>query len=134
MQLPSVEAVNDKRVAKFLGRITDTLQAEGNELDLYRDVVLRYQREHDMPVADIAAALAKMVQGRTPLLLSPEKPKPERTERFDRGERTERGHADRGARPSFDRGDRPQFERAERPARAKRFMISTSTGPGVVSS
>jgi ATP-dependent RNA helicase DeaD len=38
MQLPSVEAVNDKRVAKFLGRITDTLQAEGNELDLYRDV------------------------------------------------------------------------------------------------
>ena len=120
MQLPSVEAVNDKRVAKFLGRITDTLQAEGNELDLYRDVVLRYQREHDMPVADIAAALAKMVQGRTPLLLSPEKPKPERTERFDRGERTERGHADRGARPSFDRGDRPQFERAERPARPKK--------------
>jgi ATP-dependent RNA helicase DeaD len=53
-------------------------------------------------------------------LLSPEKPKPERTERFDRGERTERGHADRGARPSFDRGDRPQFERAERPARPKK--------------
>ena len=27
MQLPSVEAVNDQRVAKFLGRITDALAA-----------------------------------------------------------------------------------------------------------
>ena len=29
MELPSVEAVNDKRVAKFLGRITDALAVEG---------------------------------------------------------------------------------------------------------
>ena len=74
MQLPSVEAVNDKRVAKFLGRITDTLEAagEGDELALYRDLVQRYQREHDVPAADIAAALAKLLQGRTPLLLAPE--------------------------------------------------------------
>ena len=109
MQLPSVEAVNDKRVAKFLGRITDALKVEGNELDLYRDLVLRYQREHDIPVGDIAAALAKLVQGRTPLLLAPEKPKP-RVERaaFERPERGERPQ-----RPAF--GDRP--ERAPREKR-----------------
>jgi ATP-dependent RNA helicase DeaD len=107
MQLPSVEMVNDKRVAKFLSRITDTLSAEEPQLDLFRDLVLRYQREHDVPVADIAAALAKIVQGRTPLLLAPDKPRaaerPQRTERFERGER-----GDRPQRPSFDRGDRPE--------------------------
>ena len=83
MQLPSVEAVNDKRVAKFLGRITDTLEAagEGDELALYRDLVQRYQREHDVPAADIAAALARLLQGRTPLLLPPEKPRTERPPR-----------------------------------------------------
>jgi len=75
MALPSVEAVNDKRVARFLGRISDTLEAagEGDGLALYRDLVLRYQREHDVPAADIAAALAKLLQGRTPLLLPPER-------------------------------------------------------------
>jgi ATP-dependent RNA helicase DeaD len=109
MQLPSVEAVNDNRVAKFLSRITDTLEAagEGDELALYRDLVQRYQREHDVPAADIAAALAKLLQGRTPLLLPPEKPRearpvserPVRTERPERGERPERPtRPDRGPR------------------------------------
>ena len=104
MQLPSVEAVNDKRVAKFLDRITDALKVEGNELDLFRDLILKYQREHDIPVGDIAAALAKMVQGRSPLLLAPEKARAAREERpaFDRGERGERPQ-----RPAFERGDRP---------------------------
>ena len=113
MQLPSVDAVNDKRVAKFLGRISDTLNVEGSELDLFRDLVLKYQREHDVPVADIAAALAKIVQGRTPLLLAPEKPKPARVER-----------------PAFERGERPQFERpqrGDRPERAPREK--RDTGP-----
>ena len=100
MQLPSIEAVNDKRVEKFLGRITDTLEAAGGGDDLapYRDLVQRYQRERDVPAADIAAALAKLLQGRTPLLLPPEKPRerferpepaamPSRTERVDRPER-----------------------------------------------
>jgi ATP-dependent RNA helicase DeaD len=109
MQLPSVEAVNDNRVAKFLSRITDTLEAagEGDELALYRDLVQRYQREHDVPAADIAAALAKLLQGRTPLLLPPEKPRearpvserPVRTERPERGERPERtARPERGPR------------------------------------
>ena len=115
MQLPSIEAVNDKRVEKFLGRITDTLEAAGAGDDLapYRDLVQRYQRERDVPAADIAAALAKLLQGRTPLLLPPEKPR----ERFERPEtgarppRAERGERnDRGAPP------RPRREQAPRGA------------------
>jgi ATP-dependent RNA helicase DeaD len=109
MQLPSVEAVNDKRVAKFLGRITDTLEAagEGDELALYRDLVQRYQRERDVPAADIAAALAKLLQGRTPLLLAPEKP---------REPRPPREFAERPARP----GPAERAPRLERAAGGER--------------
>jgi ATP-dependent RNA helicase DeaD len=67
MVLPSVEAVNDQRVARFLSRITDTLERGG--LELYRSLVERYESEHNVPAADVAAALARLLQGDTPLLL-----------------------------------------------------------------
>ena len=69
MQLPSVEAVNDQRVAKFLGRIDEALQR--SDLQLFRELVERFEREHDVPMVEIAAALAALVQGKTPLLLAP---------------------------------------------------------------
>ena len=142
MQLPSVEAVNDKRVAKFLGRITDTLAAagDGDELALYRDLVQRYQREHDVPAADIAAALAKLLQGRTPLLLAPEKPREARPafERPASGDRS-RGErplrSDRPERPRPGQGPRersegaPFTERAPRPERAPRKDIGPRGAP-----
>ena len=67
MQLPSVEAVNDQRVARFLGRISGA--AESTDIGIYRDLVERYEREQNVPAIEIAAALAKLVQGDTPLLL-----------------------------------------------------------------
>ncbi|RCW39854.1 ATP-dependent RNA helicase CsdA [Halopolyspora algeriensis] len=79
MELPSVEAVNDQRLARFAQSITDTL-ANG-ELSLFQDLVQEYERTHDVPAAEIAAALASMVQGDRPLLLEPE---PEPTENSKR--------------------------------------------------
>jgi ATP-dependent RNA helicase DeaD len=115
MQLPSVDAVNDNRVAKFLSRIGDTL-AEGN-IEFYRELLQRYEGESNTTAIDIAAALAKLLQGDAPFLLTPpaRAPRPEsaseRTPR--RNERPER--ADRGERPArFE----PRFERAPRPAAA----------------
>ncbi len=67
MALPSVEAVNERRVAKFLDRIDSVLQ--GEDLAPFRELVERYEREHDVPAMEIAAALARLVQGKTPLLL-----------------------------------------------------------------
>jgi ATP-dependent RNA helicase DeaD len=78
MQLPSVDAVNEKRVGKFLGKIGAAL--ESSDLSVYRDLVERYEREHDVPAVDIAAALAKLVQGKTPLLLEAPAERP----RFER--------------------------------------------------
>ena len=76
MDLPSTDAINNKRITGFKQRITDTL-AKG-DLRFFHKIVEQYQQEHDVPMIDVAAALAKMVQGDDALLLShkSKKPKP----------------------------------------------------------
>jgi ATP-dependent RNA helicase DeaD len=68
MELPSTEIINNKRIARFQQRITDTLAVE--ELGLFYQIIEQYRQEHNVPALEIAAALAKIVQGDDPLLLS----------------------------------------------------------------
>ncbi|TIC89337.1 DEAD/DEAH box helicase [Nocardioides sp. GY 10113] len=108
MTLPTVEAVNETRLNRFDDKINEAL--EHPNLGFFRDVVGHYVKEHDVPEADVAAALAIVMQGDTPLLMEPE-PEPERRPRreFDRDrDRGERGarRFDRDERGSRDRGDR----------------------------
>jgi ATP-dependent RNA helicase DeaD len=87
MQLPSVEAVNDKRVQKFLSRIGTALETGG--VEEFRPLIENYEREHNVPAIEIAAALAKLVQGDTPLLLQPERQRAARPHAdYERGEKT----------------------------------------------
>jgi ATP-dependent RNA helicase DeaD len=65
--VPSVEDVNTTRVARFTDAITDALASD--KLSFYRELVTDYEQEHDVPAADIAAALAIMSQDGQPLLL-----------------------------------------------------------------
>ena len=81
VELPSVEDVNAQRVAKFADSITDTLGGSG--IELFRRLVEDYEREHDVPMADIAAALALQARDGEAFLLSPEPP-PQRRERNER--------------------------------------------------
>ncbi len=67
MELPSTELINDQRIAKFKQRITDTLANE--DLGLFTQLIEQYQHEHNVPAQEIAAALAQLAQGKTPLLL-----------------------------------------------------------------
>jgi len=67
MELPSTEMINDKRVARFKQNITDAIAKEG--LGFYQNLIEEYQQEHNIPATEIAAALAKLVQGKEPLLL-----------------------------------------------------------------
>jgi ATP-dependent RNA helicase DeaD len=95
MALPSIADVNTRRVAKFNDRISARLADPSPEIALYRRLLEDYQREHDAPMADVAAALAVMAQHGRSLLLEPE---PERPVRAERAARTERAAADRAAR------------------------------------
>ncbi|WP_374089277.1 DEAD/DEAH box helicase [Methylomicrobium lacus] len=78
MDLPSTEVINNKRIARFKQNITDTLAAE--ELSFYSQLLEQYQVEHNVSALEIAAALAKLVQGDVPLLMQqpPKKPKEHR--------------------------------------------------------
>jgi ATP-dependent RNA helicase DeaD len=65
MELPSVEAVNDRRIARFLQTVTDTIAA--GEGEPFRELIAQYEREHNVPALDIAAALVHLAQGSRPL-------------------------------------------------------------------
>jgi ATP-dependent RNA helicase DeaD len=85
MPLPSVEVVNDRRVAKFKERIGETLARE-DDLGVFRQLIEQYESERNVPAIEIAAALAKLVQGNAPFLLRA----PERRERAERNIERER--------------------------------------------
>ena len=76
LELPTTETVNNKRIADFKQKISDTLA--GGEMAFMQNLVEQYRNEHDVPALDIAAALAKMSIGDKSLLLSPDKEKPPR--------------------------------------------------------
>jgi len=101
MQLPSVDEVNVTRLARFDDRITEALEAS-ERIEGFRDIIAHYVRHHDVPEVDVAAALAVVAQGETPLLMEPEPERPARAERAPRRERD-----DRDGRPGrWDRDDR----------------------------
>ncbi len=94
MNLPSTETINDKRVAKFKDKITETLAV--NQLGFFYQLVEHYQQEHNIPAIEIAAALAKIVQGDTPLLLE-HKPIPKAEFERERPRKAKQGNQRRSA-------------------------------------
>ncbi|HHM05850.1 MAG TPA: DEAD/DEAH box helicase [Gammaproteobacteria bacterium] len=75
MQLPTRQDVADRRIAQFKQLINDTLKAQ--ELGFFQDVIEEYQREHQVSLNDIAAALAYLHQRERPLNV-PERATPRR--------------------------------------------------------
>ncbi|CAN5695279.1 DEAD/DEAH box helicase [soil metagenome] len=114
MRLPTVEDVNETRVARFRESITEALQSD--QVAFYRDLIHDYEQEHDVPAADIAAALAVLTHDERPLLMEPEKEAPAKV--FD-GPREKSGGAwdhEKGRRR--DAEDRPK--RRETPSKGPR--------------
>src|ERR1700744_200309 len=98
-ELPTVEDVNAQRVAKFADSITDALGAPG--IELFRRLVEDYEREHDVPMADVAAALALQSRDGEAFLLSPEPPPDRRPkQREDRPSKSNR-QAGEGPKKGF---------------------------------
>ena len=122
MELPSTEDINDKRVDKFKQRITDALATE--EMGFFYQMIEQYQQEHNVPALEIAAALAHLLQGDTPLLLQ-NRPQAQSRDNWDKDDRPsagKRGDSRGGSRGNkrdnnTDAGNvkiRPRKERAAR--------------------
>ncbi len=76
MRLPSVEDVNAQRIAKFKETLTNTVQ--GGEGKVFQPLIEQIEREQNIPAVEIAAALASLLQGATPFLLTPKPDTPTR--------------------------------------------------------
>ena len=113
MGLPSTEVINNKRISRFKQNITDTLAAE--ELSFFTQLIEQYQQEHNVSALEIAAALAKLVQGDTPLLMQnlPKKSyesREDRPQREDRQQREDRPQRDRKPKRAFGSGAAVEME------------------------
>jgi ATP-dependent RNA helicase DeaD len=126
LELPTTETVNNKRIADFKQRITDTLAA--GELAFVRSIVEQYQQEHDVPAQDIAAALAAMCVGDRPLLLEAgrmEKRRPASELRQERAPETVKKKRRADKPPSSDR------RRSEPSIDMERFRLEVGREHGV---
>lgn len=109
MNLPTVDAVNSLRVARFKQRIAEA--GSRNDVKALRSVVQQMEAETGIPLIDIAAALASLAQGATPLLL---------------GGKSDRGDEEPRASPQERSGPR---ERATEPPRASPLERPQAAAP-----
>ena len=106
MPLPQIDEVNATRLSRFDDAITSAL-GETRRIDAFRDIISHYVRHHDVPETDVAAALAVVAQGKTPLLLTEDDDRKFERDRKQAAKFLEDSGSGRGDRPGReDRGPR----------------------------
>ena len=68
MRLPSVEDVNEQRILRFKETLANAMRS--GEGKVFQPFIEEIEREQNRPAAEIAAALASLLQGSTPFLLA----------------------------------------------------------------
>lgn len=124
MELPSTQDINQNRIVRFKDKIVNAVQ-EG-DLKLYQEMIESIESENNIPAIELAAALAKVMQGDVPFFLDD---KPIKQGRFDE-------RSDRDSRPSRDRDNtrRPkrQGDRGGEPNEGmNRYRIEVGRNHGV---
>ncbi len=122
MRLPTVDDVNETRVAKFRDSITEALHSD--QVGFYRDLVIDYEQRHDVPSTDIAAALAVLTQDDRPLLMQPD-PEPATARAFEGNRERKTGAWDHKQGRRRDAEERPG--RAEGKPRRARSQVPMAT-------
>ncbi|MBU2826121.1 DEAD/DEAH box helicase, partial [Acidithiobacillus ferrooxidans] len=103
MHLPSIEDVADRRMSQFKDQLTEVLNSQ--DLAVFETLIADYQRESDVGLGEIAAALAYMVQKERPLIpVEAEVSRPMRSDSAGSGagrppSSRRRADDERGARP-----------------------------------
>jgi ATP-dependent RNA helicase DeaD len=123
MEIPSNRVVNKRRIARFHETITGALENE--KLDTFQSIVNHYQRESGLPMDKVAAALAVLATGETPLLLR------EDLEQVDFADesRRERGSSRSQPRKLGPRTEqRPDFRRAQKGLETYRIEVGRRHG------
>ena len=122
MNLPTVDAVNARRIDKFKSRIIEAAATE--ESKRYRPILEQLEAETDLAPIDIAAALASLAQSSTPLLLAGAADAPRRDAPRPDAARYEapRSEAPRRDAPRPNKEPRVETPRVDAPAADTRRM------------
>jgi ATP-dependent RNA helicase DeaD len=88
MELPTHADVNERRVVRFRQGIMEAIAA--GHAEPFISLIEEFEREQDVPAVEIAAALASLLQGGSPLLLKGQPDDPTAGKDYPREER-ERG-------------------------------------------
>ena len=127
-ELPSPEAVNDRRVANFKQKITDAMEA--GDLGFMQGVIEQYQQETDAPLLQIAAALSTMALGDRPLLMKPGSHKPPQHIEESSARSSSRDRSDeRGSDRKLEK--RPRKPKVPAPEEMERFRLEVGHDHGV---
>ncbi len=70
MDIPSAKVINKRRLEKLNHQISETLQSK--DISFFRNLIEKYYEENDVAQIDVAAALAHLLQGDTPVFLKEE--------------------------------------------------------------
>lgn len=121
MEIPSISELNESRLGRFKKNVFDAMSDDS--IESYMPVIEAVLKESEASPELVMAALAKVAQGKEPLLLSErDRPdvhaKPSFKERSDRGSRN-----DKGARANSGRDRKPSRARAKPEKGMKRFKI-----------
>ncbi len=133
MHLPSIEDVADRRMRQFKDQLTEVLNSQ--DLAVFETLIADYQRESDVGLGEIAAALAYMVQKERPLIpVEAEVSRPMRSDSAGSGagrppSSRRRADDERGARPP--RGTAAPGRGDDVPMRRFRLDVGESHGAQV---
>jgi ATP-dependent RNA helicase DeaD len=107
MELPSAAAVNEQRLSRLKERIDEILgnAALAPALAPFRELIGQYQSSGSAAPLEIAAALAYMAQGETPLMSEAPETRPRQT---NRGGERENWHPNPTAQTPSERPRRPR--------------------------
>lgn len=111
MELPTAKAINDGRILRFKDRVIDA--AQNGDLKFYQEMIESIEQENNIPAIELAAGLAKLLQGDVPFFLDEKPIKKSDFKDRDRGGRREssQGRHDRGPRKRRDSQPNEGMER-----------------------
>jgi ATP-dependent RNA helicase DeaD len=94
MQLPTATEINDSRVERFKDKIVNA--AQDSDIEFYHEMIEAIENDHNIPAIELAAGLAKLLQGDTPFFLSE---KPIKQSRPPQEDFSQRRHNDKPRKP-----------------------------------
>lgn len=131
MRLPSNQDIAKRRVTEFKQQIQEVIQSE--DLSFFQEILEEMEKEQDMEMLDLAAAMTYLLQRERPLQLPKEQPMTSKSRGRDGGERRDNGFASK-RRENRDRGGKPKFkthDKAHDDVAMRRYRLEVGREHGV---